>query len=61
MKLFKTVPMSTWDIGIIKIAVACMAFAIASTWPEIFAPYSKILFVVGIIIGLYAGYFWLNK
>ncbi len=61
MKFLKTVPMSSWDIGIIKIAVACMAFAIGSTWPEIFAPYSKLLFTVGILAGLYAGYSWLKK
>jgi len=61
MKIFKTVSMSTWDIGIIKIAVACMAFAIGSTWPNIFAPYAKILFTIGILAALHALYTWTKK
>jgi len=61
MKIFKTVPMTTWDIGVIKISVAFMAFAIGSTWPNIFAPYAKILFTVGILTALYALYTWVKK
>lgn len=61
MKLFKTVLMTTWDIGVIKLAVACIAFAIASTWPDVFAPYARVLFTLGIILGLYALSTWLKK
>ena len=61
MKIFKEVLMSTWDIGIIKIAVTCMALAIGATWPEIISPYATILFVVGIIAALYSLYIWLKK
>jgi len=61
MKIFKNTMMSTWDIGIVKIAVGCMALAIGATWPDIFAPYAKILFAVGVAAGLYALYVWLKK
>ena len=61
MKIFKTVSMSTWDIGVIKIAVAAIAFAIGSNWPELFTPYTPILVLIGIAAGAYASYSWLRK
>jgi hypothetical protein len=61
MKIFKTVPMSTWDIGILKIAVAFMAVSIGATWPEVFAPYVKFIFSAGVVAALYAMYGWMNK
>ena len=61
MKIFKTVSMSTWDIGIIKLAVALMGIAIGSTWPNIFAPYAGLMFSVGILFGIYMFYIWLKK
>ena len=61
MKIFKNVLMSTCDIGVIKIAVAFMAVAIGSTWPEVFAPYAKVLFAIGILAALYALYGWMKK
>jgi type IV secretory pathway TrbL component len=61
MQIFKTVSMSTWDIGVIKIAVACMAISIGATWPEVFAPYVKAFVVVGILAGAYALSVWIKK
>lgn len=61
MKIFKNVSMSTWDIGIIKLAVGFIALAIGATWPNVFAPYAKILFVLGLLFGLYALYSWIKK
>lgn len=53
--------MSTWDIGIIKIAVACMAIAIGATWPEVLVPYVKAFVIVGILSGAYALSVWIKK
>lgn len=61
MKIFKTVSMSTYDIGVIKLAIGFIALAVGATWPEVFAPYSKFLFVVGLGAGLYALYMWAKK
>ena len=61
MKIFKNVLMSTWEIGVIKIAVASMAVAIGSTWPNVFAPYAEIFFAIGILASLYALYIWSKK
>jgi len=61
MKIFKDTIMSTWDIGLIKLAVGCMGIAIGATWADIFAPYAMILFIVGILAGLYALYSWTKK
>jgi len=61
MKLFKSTFMSTWDIGLIKFAVVCIGIAIGATWPAIFAPYAMALFVIGVLVGFYAGYAWMKK
>ena len=61
MKLLKNTLMSTWDIGLIKLAVVCIGIAIGATWSNLFAPYTTLLFVVGILAGLYAGYVWMKK
>jgi len=61
MKIFKDTMMSTWDIGLIKLAVGCIGIAIGATWPAIFAPHVTTLLVVGLLAGLYAGYAWLQK
>lgn len=53
--------MSTYDIGVIKLAIGFIALAVGATWPEVFAPYSKFLFVVGLGAGLYALYMWAKK
>jgi len=61
MKIFKDTVLSTWEIGVIKIAVACMAVAIGSIWPEVFAPYAKVLFAIGALASVYALFFWTKK
>lgn len=61
MKIFKTVPMSTWEVGMVKFTVGSIGIAIGATWPNIFAPYATILFVAGILVGLYILYVWANK
>jgi uncharacterized membrane protein len=61
MKLFKTVSMSTWEIGMVKIAVLCMGIAIGAFWSSIFTPYITVLIVTGVLVGLYAGYRWVRK
>ena len=61
MKIFKNTLMSTWDIGLIKFAVACMGIAIGATWADIFAPYALYIFAVGVIAGLFSLYTWVKK
>ena len=61
MEIFKTVSMSTWEIGLVKSAVGFIGIAIGATWPNIFAPYAAIIFAVGLLIGLYILYLWAKK
>ena len=61
MKIFKTVPMGTWEIGMVKFTVGTLGIAIGATWPNIFAPYTTMLFVAGILVGLYIFYAWAKK
>ncbi len=61
MKLFKTALMSTWDIGVLKLAVLCIGLAIGAKWATVFAPYTTALFIIGVLIGLYSLYTWAKK
>lgn len=61
MKIFKTSLMNTWDIGVIKLAVLLIGVAIGATWAPVFAPYALALFIIGVLIGLYALYAWMKK
>lgn len=61
MRLFKTVPMGTLDIGIIKLAVGCIALAIGATWADKITPYVTPLVIIGIATGLYAFSSWIKK
>lgn len=61
MTIFKTVQMSSWDIGVLKLAVGFIGIAIGSTWADIFAPYALIFSIIGLAAGLYAVYTWAKK
>jgi len=60
MKLFKNKSMQWWDIGIIKLAVACIGVAIGAHWYPIFFTHAKMILIVGLVIGLYSLYRWLQ-
>lgn len=49
------------EIGLIKFSVLLVGIAIGSSWPEIFAPYALIIFVIAFVMGLYALFSWLKK
>ena len=61
MKIFKNVPMNTWEIGMVKFAVGFIGIAIGTTWADIFAPYATIMFVAGLLVGLCIVYIWAKK
>jgi hypothetical protein len=61
MKIFKTVPVNIWEIGMIKLAVACLGIAIGATWANTFASYTTLLLVVSLVVGIYTFLLWMKK
>jgi len=61
MKIFKNVPMNTWEMGMVKFSVGFIGIAIGATWPNIFAPYATIIFAAGLLVGLCIVYLWFKK
>jgi hypothetical protein len=61
MSLFKSKMLSWWQIGIVKFSVFCIGIAIGAYWSAVFLPYVTTLLIVGIAVGLYAVFFWIQK
>lgn len=58
MNIFKSTKFTWWQLGILKWATLFFGLAIGAMWPEIFAPYAKMLLVIGVIAGIYLGFVW---
>lgn len=53
MKIFKNYTFTWWQAGIFKLSLLAIGVAIGANWPEVFAPYTVILVVIGIVLGIY--------
>ena len=58
MNIFKDRTMPWWETGLIKWSVLFIGIAIGAYWSNIFAPYVLILSTAGVVIGIFAAYFW---
>ena len=61
MKLFKTVSLRWWEIGLIKLSVVCIGIFIGVTWQEVFAPYAMHVLMVGLVAGIAMVLVWCKK
>lgn len=61
MQLLKTALMRWQEIGLIKFTMLFVGIAIGSTWAEFFTPYVPIIFLVALVMGIYALFSWLKK
>jgi hypothetical protein len=61
MNLFKSGTLAWWQVGILKLSVACIAIAIGANWPQIFQPLTLWLVIVGVLLGLYLVSVWYKK
>lgn len=58
MNIFKSTKFTWWQLGVLKWATLFFGLAIGALWPEIFAPYAKILLGIGIVAGIYLAFVW---
>ncbi len=61
MKLFKTASYTWWQIGLFKLALLAIGVAIGAHWPATFAPYTALLIIVGVVLGLYLWVAWARQ
>jgi hypothetical protein len=54
--IFKNYTFTWWQIGILKTSLLFIGLAAGAKWPAFFAEYILILFVLGVIGGLYMKY-----
>ncbi|MEX1213308.1 MAG: hypothetical protein WEA36_10720 [Balneolaceae bacterium] len=56
MKIFKNYTYSVTQIAIFKLALLFLGIAIGANWPVIFAPYTILLVIIGLLFGFYIAY-----
>ena len=60
MTIFKSYKMKWWQLVMLKWTAFLIGIAIGSLWPEIFAPYSTVLIVIGLVMGAYLTVMWVS-
>lgn len=61
MKIFESTTLTWWQVGLLKWAVFLIGIAVGATWPEIFARFTTIFLVIGILLSLYLFKVWLKN
>lgn len=56
MKILKNYTFTWWQMGVFKLCLLSIGIAIGAYWQEFFSSYVTILFVFGLILGLYIGF-----
>lgn len=61
MNIFKDRAFKWWQVGLLKGALLAFGLAIGANWPEIFAPYTTLLIIIGAVLGIYIAYATLRE
>jgi hypothetical protein len=56
----RKVSMTNWQIGVLKLSVACLAIAIGCYFAEFFRPYLLLLVTVGVVTSIWITVIWLK-
>jgi hypothetical protein len=61
MNLLKNVKLTGMQVGLLKLSSIAFGIAIATTWPELFTPFSTLAWVVAVVAGLYIAKVWMDQ
>jgi hypothetical protein len=61
MNIFKSSRFTWWQLGLLKWSIFLIGIAIGATWPQVFAEYALILFVLGLILSIYPAVVWFRN
>jgi hypothetical protein len=61
MNLFKTGRLTWQQVAVLKLALLLVGIAIGANWPSTFAPYTLLLLVVAVLLGLYIKWVWVRQ
>jgi hypothetical protein len=61
MNPFKTVVLTWWQVGLLKLAVASLGIAVGDNFPDAFKPWTRALLVVTVVAGLYVAAVWVKQ
>ena len=61
MRIFKSVMLAWWEVGVIKLTVWCFGLAVGATFAQAVAPFVPALLVIGAICAVWALALWLRK
>ncbi len=53
--------MTWWQVSLLKWAVFLIGIAVGATWPELFAKYTVIFIVIGLVLSLYLFKVWVSN
>jgi hypothetical protein len=60
MNIFKSTRFTWWQLSILKWATLFFGLGIGALWPEVFAPYAKVLIGIGLVAGIYLAIVWVK-
>ncbi|MFI5338252.1 MAG: hypothetical protein ACHQ7N_00240 [Candidatus Methylomirabilales bacterium] len=61
MKFFRSFTFAWWQLSLLKLSMASLGLAVGSTWPEVFAGWHTLLWVLFVIPAVYVSYVWLQQ
>lgn len=61
MNILKPITLTWWQVGLLKWAVFVIGVALGATWPELFAPHTVKLLVVGLVLSAYLTWVWFRQ
>ncbi len=61
MTIFKNYTFTWWQAGIFKACLLVICIEIGANWPQVFAPYTTLLVIIGVVLGIYLAYLSFKK
>ena len=56
MKIFKDYTFKWWQMGMLKLALFFFGLAIGAYWSGLFLSWAAVLFVIGLVFGVYIAF-----
>lgn len=59
--LFTPLTLTWWQVGLFKLSLLALGVIVGATWPEVFAGWRDVLFVLFVVPAFYLTYVWFRQ
>ena len=61
MQLFKSVTLTWWQVGLLKLSLLSLGVILGATWPGVFVNWREVLLVLFVVPAFYVTYVWFQQ